>query len=99
MQPLKIWLIGNYPPDGQESMQRFASLLCQELPSRNINALLWRPAVKVGHLRTGNPAWDKWPGYVDKFVLFPRFLRTQLRASPSDAVHICDHSNAPYASA
>ena len=99
MRPLNVWLIGNYPPDGQESMQRFASLLGQELPSLNLNTRLWRPAVKLGRFRTGNPAWDKWPGYVDKFILFPRFLRRQLRSSAPDAIHICDHSNAPYVSA
>jgi glycosyltransferase involved in cell wall biosynthesis len=39
---------------------------------------------------------SKWLGYVDKYVIFPVFLRAAARRA--DIVHICDHANATYVS-
>lgn len=98
---MNIFLIGNYEPDRQKSMQRFAQLLFDELRSRNIQVELRKPPIRFGRFRFGSRFFDKWLGYLDKLVLFPRALRRELahRGSVTGAntvLHICDHSYAAY---
>jgi len=89
-----VLLIGNYPPDRQQSMQRFSTMMLEGLQLAGVPAELIRPEPVLGNLlRAGFVA--KWLGYIDKFVLFPRRLQRKLRAQPA-LVHICDHSNAMY---
>ena len=91
---MKILLIGNYAPDQQESMQRFASLLEGELRARGHAVQLLQPRARLN--RSGAPPVGpaKWLGYLDKFVLFPALLRRAARRA--DVVHITDHSNSMY---
>ncbi len=91
---MKILLIGNYAPDRQESMQRFARLLKSELRARGHRVQLLQPRARLN--RTGAPPSGnaKWLGYIDKFVLFPALLKRASRRA--DIVHITDHSNAMY---
>ncbi len=82
-------------------MQRFADLLFTELQARGVMVDLLKPAAVCGRFRSSSPALNKWLGYCDKLMLFPRRLRRHLLdkrdAQPSDViVHICDHSNASY---
>ena len=93
-----ILLIGNYSLDRQQSMQRFATMMFQELNASGVPAELIRPEPVFGRFRYAGRFVAKWLGYLDKFVLFPRTLRKKLRERPS-LVHICDHSNAMYARA
>ena len=90
---MRILLIGNYAPDRQQSMLRFATLLERELTARGHEVTLLQPQARV---RVLSPAsgLSKWLGYVDKFLLFPRTLR-RIRHG-FDVVHLCDHSNAMY---
>ena len=98
---MRIVLIGNYPPDGQESMERFAQMLDNGFRNAGIATEIWRP-IPVFAMRGGpmNEGFRKWLGYIDKWVVFPLVLRWRLRRSAlaeSDVrFHICDHSNAPY---
>ena len=91
---MKVLLIGNYPPDQQESMQRFAASLQGELRARGHRVQLLQPRARLN--RAGAPAVGraKWLGYLDKFVLFPALLKRAARRA--DIVHITDHSNAMY---
>lgn len=91
---MKILLIGNYAPDRQESMQRFARLLEDELGARGHSVQLLQPRARLN--RNGAPPLGKakWLGYLDKFVIFPALLKRAARRA--DIVHICDHSNAYY---
>lgn len=90
---MKILLVGNYLPDRQESMQRFAEMMEQELSHAGHEVRLIRPVVKLGKFSWPNKL-QKWIGHIDKFLLFPSALR---RATAwADVVHICDHSNAMY---
>lgn len=91
---MKILLIGNYAPDRQESMQRFAHLLESELGARGHRVQLLQPRARLN--RNGAPpsGLAKWLGYIDKFVLFPALLKRAARRA--DIVHITDHSNAMY---
>lgn len=95
---LRVLLVGNYLPDAQPSMQRFATLLQNELSAAGVDVEVTRPSQIVGRGYTAQPGFRKWLGYVDKYLLFPPALwRTTAanRTRPS-IVHICDHSNAPY---
>jgi glycosyltransferase involved in cell wall biosynthesis len=94
---VNIVLIGNYPPDRQQSMVRFAKCLEEGLNSRDIPARTVAPPARVAARRNTRGGLGKWLAYVDKFVLFPRQLRRLARSAPNDSVfHICDHSNAMY---
>lgn len=98
MKNEQILLVGNYPPDGQESMLRFGRLLLGALRERGCQVHLIQPAPVFGRLARG-PFARKWLGYLDKLVLFPLQLRREARRLPAGSViHICDHSNAVYTS-
>jgi len=91
-----ILLIGNYPLDRQQSMQRFAMMMLNGLTAAGISAELIQPEPFFGRLRFAGSFIAKWLAYLDKFVLFRLTLAKKLRERPS-LVHICDHSNAMYA--
>lgn len=89
-----VLLVGNYEPDGQASMRRFADLLHTGLVARGVEVTLLPPPVFAGRLPLPG---RKWLGYLDKFVFFPARLRAVIRRCPAPlVVHVCDHSNAPY---
>src|SRR4051812_39837501 len=88
-----VLLIGNYPADQQQSMQRFGGLMLSGLTSSGIAAQLISPPAMLGRMPL--PVIRKWLGYIDKYVLFPFTLRKHLASRP-DIIHICDHSNAVY---
>lgn len=95
-----VLLIGNYRLDQQQSMQRFASMMLQGLTAAGIPAELVEPEPRLGKFRLAGSFVQKWLAYIDKFVLFPRHLRHRLARDPAPSiVHICDHSNSPYANA
>jgi glycosyltransferase involved in cell wall biosynthesis len=91
-----VLLIGNFPADQQQSMQRFAQMMLTGLETAGVPAELLRPQPFLGRIGFAGQFAGKWLGYIDKFVFFPRVLQRRLRAGV-DLVHICDHSNAMYA--
>lgn len=91
-----VLLIGNYLPDQQQSMLRFNEMMLQGLLDRGIEAELIRPPAIFGRIRALGATAAKWLGYIDKFILFRWRLWRKLAEHPG-LVHICDHSNAPYA--
>ena len=98
---LRVLLVGNYEPDGQQSMQRFADVMAKELAAAGIDVTVIRPEPFFGRLHPGARGLGKWLGYLDKFLIFPIVLRKKLstlksQLSTSLLVHICDHSNAFY---
>ena len=97
---MKIILVANFPPDRQQSMQRFATMLRDGLRARGRKVRVVHPRAVLSR-RAGRNAEgpssafaSKWLAYLDKFVLFPRTLKKAARWA--DVVHICDHSNAMY---
>ncbi len=90
-----VLLVGNYAPDRQQSMQRFADMMHRGLTEAGISAELVAPHPFFGRFERFGFTVAKWLGYIDKFVLFPARLRR--RAAQASLVHICDHSNAMYA--
>ncbi len=94
---MNVLLVGNYEPDRQQSMLRFADCLLRELPAHGINSELIQQSVRVGRLWSTNRSAAKWLSYLDKYVFFPNQLRRKIRAVSSDTlVHITDHSNSVY---
>ncbi len=91
---LKIAFISNYRPDGQQSMSRYASMVCGFARAAGFNAEILSPPVILGNVRIGTALIRKWIGYLDKFLLAPLYLRWKTRNA--DVVHVCDHSNAMY---
>lgn len=98
---MKVLLVGNYTPDRQRSMQRFAAMLYQGLRSAGHDAQLLNPEALLNwRARKGAEASsrlgkaNKWVGYADKYIAFPASLRKAVEAA--DVVHVCDHSNAMY---
>jgi glycosyltransferase involved in cell wall biosynthesis len=90
-----VLLIGNYPLDRQQSMQRFGTMMLHGLTEAGVAAKLIAPRPVLGKFRGAGNFTAKWLGYIDKFVLFRGQLRAALREQPA-VVHICDHSNAMY---
>lgn len=99
---MKIVLIGNYPPDRQESMERFAQMLNTGFNNAGLTTDIWRPTVFfAARSKSTTRGIGKWLGYLDKWVLFPavlnwRLLVKGLGLNKDVHFHICDHSNAPY---
>jgi glycosyltransferase involved in cell wall biosynthesis len=98
---MRIILIGNYPPDKQKSMERFALMLAAGFLNEGHQATIWRPVVLFGKPFTSTTTgWGKWMGYIDKWILFPFILRWRLLhkkyRSENTHFHICDHSNSYY---
>ena len=95
---LMILLIGNYPLERQQSMERFAMMMLEGLNAAGTPAELLRPRPFLGRFRFAGSFIAKWLAYLDKFVFFRVTLARKLRERPA-LVHICDHSNAMYARA
>lgn len=97
-----IILIGNYPADKQESMIRFANTLAVGLKNRGLDVQVWNPKVVLGSCFSPTSLIGKWIGYVDKWLLFPIFIRYRIwklrNKKGKKWFHICDHSNSPYLS-
>ena len=97
----KVILIGNYLPDKQESMIRFAHLLNTGFSNNGVQSEIWWPNIFVGaKVVSTNSGLGKWLGYLDKYVIFPMILKRRIKNqnlnNASVRFHICDHSNAPY---
>jgi glycosyltransferase involved in cell wall biosynthesis len=92
----EILLIGNYPNDRSESMDRFTRCLYDELTARDYNVRKIRPEPKFGRFHPSDHGIGKWFGYLDKFAVFPRQLKRECDTTGSRIVHICDQANAVY---
>lgn len=90
----KILLIGNYLPDKQKSMMRVAKVFKDSLGKRCLGLRVSRPAPFLVKSEGSTRGLNKFLGYIDKFLVYPRSLQKETRNT--DLVHICDHSNSIY---
>jgi len=101
---MKFILIGNYLPDGQESMIRYTENLRESLILSGHSAEIWVPTVFFGTGQKSTASGlGKWLGYLDKWLLYPFLLRFRILSNTNKSrqdtfFHICDHSNSPYLS-
>lgn len=98
---MKIVLIGNYPLDKQESMERFLQMLNGGFLDAGINTVIWKPVAFFAlKNKITTAGFNKWLGYLDKWILFPIIIKWRLifqRSKYKDCrFHLCDHSNAIY---
>jgi glycosyltransferase involved in cell wall biosynthesis len=93
---MKVILIGNYEPAGQQSMLRFASLMERLLIQSGHEVQILQPYPLFGNLppMAFGALGKKWLGYIDQFIIFPLTLLTRIKNA--DIMHICDHSSAMY---
>ena len=93
----KILLIGN-SDEFLFSMKLFPEMLLRLLREKGIPALLIRPKTIFGRLAPWVGPFGKWLFYIDKFLLFPLYLKRVLRRerAPGLLAHVCDHSNGMY---
>ncbi len=93
MAPRRILVVGNYPADQQQSMNRFAQLLVSFYqPLAEVDWI--KPPALIAALPGLPPVVRKYLAYIDKLLLFPTWLA--LRARSYQLVHIADHSNSFY---
>lgn len=92
---MKILLVGNYPLSHQESMLRFSDMLARGLTESGHQVKCISPRPRVCRYENAVSGLAKWLGYIDRFALFKRALKSA--AEWADVIHICDHSNAMYA--
>lgn len=86
-------LVGNYAPDRQNSMVRYAEMLRREMAARGHDVTLLTPPAVFGRL-VKRGGFAKWIGYIDKYLLFPPLLWIKSRGM--QVAHVCDHSNSMY---
>jgi glycosyltransferase involved in cell wall biosynthesis len=91
---MKVLLVGSYEFDGATSIKIWANALFRELLRRGIDVRMISPKPVFGTLRRSSGGLGKWLGYIDRFVVFPRALRSA--AAQADVVHVCDHGSAMY---
>ena len=91
---MRILLIGNYAPDGQESMLRYGQMMLRGLSqaAHDVTLVAAQPVLNPG--QRGNFGLWKWIGYLDKYWAGTGGIARAVRAA--DLVHICDHSNSVY---
>ena len=96
-RPHRVLLVGNYPLDEQESMDRFTLMMAQLLREYGMECQVIKPRPKFGELlgKYAFSGFSKWLGYIDKYLWFPRELTRYAKAGWK--IHITDHSNAMYA--
>ena len=90
---MRVLVIGNFVPDQQQSMLRFASLLVSIYGRCGVVSLR-APRPFISLLPGIPPFVRKYLAYIDKLVLFPLTLLFNGRSF--DIVHIADHSNSFY---
>lgn len=98
---MRIALVCNYAPDGQQSMLRFGELLQSQWRARGHEVTAFAPQPGgLARSRLGGARAAKWIAYIDKYLIFPRQLTRRLRqwerADGRSVVHVVDHSNAVY---
>lgn len=96
---MRLILIGNYKPDKQESMIRFAQMLKTGFVGAGFKTQIWWPTVFFGAAaKSTTKGAGKWLGYLDKWAIFPLVLKWKLLNIKENNIrfHVCDHSNAPY---
>ena len=79
-----------------QSMQGFARMLEQAYLARGHQVVVWSPQARICALPI-HGRWSKWAGYVDQYILFPLWVRKELRRPPADTLFVfCDQALGPW---
>jgi glycosyltransferase involved in cell wall biosynthesis len=79
-----------------QSMPRFARMLEQSYLARGHQMQLWSPQPKVYAL-VPKGRLSKWAGYIDQYLLFPIWVRKQVKLQAADTLYVfCDQALGPW---
>jgi glycosyltransferase involved in cell wall biosynthesis len=81
---------------GSASMPRYARWLAEGMRRRGHQVQVWAPEPKFYDWPVPRRL-KKWMGYVDQFVVFPRWVRRQMAAQPPGTLYVfSDHALGPW---
>ncbi len=79
-----------------QSMPRFGRMLQEAYVARGHHVQVWAPQARVFNW-VPRGRLSKWAGYVDQYVLFPLWVRQQLKQQPAEALYVfCDQAQGPW---
>jgi len=81
---------------GSQSMPRFARMLESAYVSRGHRVQVWSPVARFRKIWPTGPM-AKWAGYIDQYLVFPAWVRAQLKRQPGDTLYVfCDQALGPW---
>jgi glycosyltransferase involved in cell wall biosynthesis len=79
-----------------QSMPRFARMLQEAYRARGHRVQVWSPQARVYHW-VPQGRLSKWAGYIDQYILFPLWVRQQLKQQAADTLYVfCDQALGPW---
>jgi glycosyltransferase involved in cell wall biosynthesis len=85
---MRVVLLHNYRDEQQPSMRLYAEHLGQALRRQGVAVTRVRPPPVVPEAwRARSPTWGKIDGYLGRFAVYPRLVRTL----EADVIHVVDH--------
>jgi glycosyltransferase involved in cell wall biosynthesis len=79
-----------------QSMPRFARMLKSAYQERGYDVEVWTPNPKI-HRFFSDSRFAKWAGYIDQYLLFPAWVRKNLKTTPPDTLFVfCDQALGPW---
>lgn len=79
-----------------QSMPRFACMLEGAYLLRGHEVEVWSPK-PTAYVILSKGCFSKWAGYVDQYILFPLWVRKQLKKQPADTLYVfCDQALGPW---
>lgn len=79
-----------------QSMPRYAQWLAEGMKRRGHNVTVWKPQAKCYNWPIPG-SLKKWMGYIDQYVLFPRYVRQRKRELPANTLFVfTDHALGPW---
>jgi len=70
-----------------QSMPRFTRMLEQAYAERGHQVQVWSPLARVYALLP-NGRLSKWAGYIDQYILFPLWVRKQVKTQPANTLYV-----------
>lgn len=81
---------------GSQSMPRYAAWLAKGMEDRGHNVRVWTPKARFFNF-TSIKALKKWQGYIDQYLIFPNWVKKQLKTSDTDTLYVfSDHALGPW---
>jgi glycosyltransferase involved in cell wall biosynthesis len=79
-----------------QSMPRFARMLEEAYRERGHQVEIWSPQAKAYAL-VPKGRLSKWASYIDQYILFPLWVRQQLKTQPTNTLYVfCDQALGPW---
>ncbi|RYY53768.1 MAG: glycosyltransferase family 1 protein [Chitinophagaceae bacterium] len=79
-----------------QSMPRYAAWLADGMRARGHEVTEWSPEGRFYSMPVPGPL-KKWMGYIDQYLIFPRWVKKQLKKVPSDTLFVfADHALGPW---